>query len=302
MNQLSQNQILKVFDLIPSNLKYNSKNVCVLGDSLKILKTIQGNTMDLVFADPPYNIGKVFGKNKEKFRKDDYLEWCKKWIIECMRILKPTGTLCFMAATQFMPYLDCFVDSKYNIISRTVWFYDSSGVQAKKTFGSMYEPILIVAKDKTKYVFNSENVLVEARTGAIRKLIDYRKTPPQQYNTKKVMGNVWYIPRVRFKMDEYESHPSQKPEKLMEIIIKALSKEGSLVLDPFAGTFTTCAVARKLNRKSIGIELEEEYYEIGLRRLNLSKTHNGKKLIKIKRRLTKNKSKKDHLISNSTLK
>jgi len=297
-----QNKILNVFEKISPNIKHNTNSVCILGDSLETLRNIKNNKIDLVFADPPYNIGKIFGKNKEKLSKEDYLNWCKKWISECMRILKPTGTLCFMAATQFMPYLDSFVDTNYSVISRVVWTYDSSGVQAKKSFGSMYEPIVIVAKDKKKFIFNSKAVQVKARTGAERKLIDYRKTPPQQYKTMKVMGNVWNISRVRFKMDEYESHPAQKPEKLLDIIIKALSNEGGIVLDPFAGTFTTCAIAQKNNRKNIGIEIEEEYYEIGLRRLNLAKKYNGKKLIKIKRRLTKNKSKKDHLISNSTLK
>ena len=218
-----------------------------------------------------------------------------------MRILKPTGIFVFMSATQFMPYLDCYVDSKFSVISRIVWYYDSSGVQAKRNFGSMYEPIVVVAKDKKKYVFNSENVMVEARTGAVRKLIDYRKSTPQQYNTKKVIGNVWNIPRVRYKMDEYETHPAQKPERLMENIILAFSNKGDVVLDPFAGTFTTCAVAQKHNRLGIGIEMEEEYYKIGLRRLGISDSYKGKKLIKKKGRVTKNKSKKDHQRLNSVL-
>ena len=85
---------------------------------------------------------------------------------------------------------------------------------------------------KAKYIFNSQDILVEAKTGAKRGLIDYRKNPPQPYNTKKVPGNVWEFPRVRFKMEEYENHPSQKPESLMERIILASSNEGDIVLDP----------------------------------------------------------------------
>ena len=95
-------------------------------------------------------------------------------------------------------------------------------------------------------------------------------------------------------MDEYETHPTQKPEKLLERIILTFSNKHDLVLDPFAGTFTTCAVSKKLERNTVGIEMEEEYYKIGLRRLNLVDTFNGKKLVKDKRRVTKNKSKKDH--------
>ena len=100
------------------------------------------------------------------------------------------------------------------------------------------------------------------------------------YNSKKVPGNVWYIPRVRYRMKEYEDHPAQKPGALLERIIKASSNEGDVVLDPFAGTFTTCAVAKRLNRKSIGIEIEEKYIKIGLRRLGLASTFKGQPLLK----------------------
>ena len=273
------------------------ENKVFLTDVLEGLKKIPDNSIDLVFADPPYNIGKKFGEGKEngdKMAKEEYIEWSKKWIDECMRVLKPTGTFYFMGATQFIPYLDCYVSEKYFIISRIVWYYDSSGVQAKKYFGSLYEPILMIVKDKEKYKFNSQNVMVEAKTGAKRKLIDYRKTPPQPYNTQKVMGNVWEIPRVRFKMEEYENHPTQKPEELLKTIIVASTEEGDIVLDPFSGTFTTCAVARKLGRKFIGFDIEEKYIKIGLRRLELAQTFNGKKLEKVKEKKTNNKSKKDH--------
>ena len=78
--------------------------------------------------------------------------------------------------------------------------------------------------------------MVEAKTGAKRKLIDYRKNPPQPYSKEKVPGNVWEFSRVRFKMDEYENHPTQKPESLLERIVKASSNEGDIVLDNFLGS------------------------------------------------------------------
>lgn len=118
-----------------------------------------------------------------------------------------------------------------------------------------------------EYTFNASEIEVEARTGAVRKLMDYRKAIPTFYKSTKVPGNTWYIPRVRYRMPEYENHPSQKPEALLERIIKASSKLGDVVLDPFAGTFTTSAVAQRLGRLSIGIELQPNYVEIGLRRL-----------------------------------
>ncbi|MBN2152734.1 MAG: adenine-specific DNA-methyltransferase [Candidatus Lokiarchaeota archaeon] len=268
-----------------------SGTMAILGDSASILETMKPDSIDLVFADPPYNIGKEYEK---KIDRDAYVVWCKGWIDQCMRVLKPTGTMYLMAATQYMPYLDAHVDGKWTVKSRIVWHYDSSGVQARRHFGSMYEPILMVVKDAESYKFNAEAVMVEARSGAVRRLIDYRKTPPQPYRDKKVMGNVWDIPRVRFKMPEYENHGTQKPERLLEIPVLASTDPGDVVLDPFAGSFTTCAVAQRLGRRSIGIEINEGYYKIGLRRLGLAAEYKGERLVKVKSRKTRNKSKKDH--------
>ena len=266
----------------------------ILGNSLQILKDIRSNSVDLVFADPPYNIGKNFGNNNDSWENvETYIAWCKVWIDECMRILKNTGTMYFMTATQHMAYLDIYVSQKYNVLSRIVWTYDSSGVQSKRIFGSLYEPILMINKSKDyPYTFNSEDIMVEAKTGATRKLIDYRKDPPQPYNNKKVPGNVWNYSRVRFKMSEYENHPTQKPEALLERIILASSNPGDIVLDPFSGSFTTSAVAVRLGRKAIGIDLNEEYFRIGIRRTNITVEFEGIDLSKQIVRKTNAKSKR----------
>lgn len=275
----------------------NEDSLVICGDSLKVLKKIRDKSINLIFADPPYNIGKNFGNNIDKW--DDiqgYIDWCKEWLDECFRILKDDGTIYFMTATQHMPYLDIYVSEKYNVLSRIIWAYDSSGVQSKKMYGSLYEPILMANKSsKSKYIFNYEDILVEAKTGAKRKLIDYRKTPPQPYNTQKVPGNVWDFSRVRYKMEEYENHPTQKPEELLKRIILASSNEGDIVLDPFSGSFSTCGTAVKLNRKCIGIDLNEEYFKIGIRRTGISNEYKGEVLQKDLKKKTGNKSKKDHL-------
>ena len=158
------------------------------------------------------------------------------------------------------------------IKSRIVWYYDSSGVQARTHYGSLYEPILFAVKDEKNYTFNADDIRVEAKTGAQRKLIDYRKPVPTVYNSTKVPGNVWEIPRVRYRMAEYEDHPSQKPEALLDRIVRASNNLGDVVLDPFSGTFTTSAVAQRLGRRTIGIELEEKYIQIGLRRLGFKRS------------------------------
>ena len=256
------------------------ENVSVFhGDCLDIMGQLPMESIDLIFADPPYNIGKTFGSFQDNWSSDSvYVEWCCAWLTACIRLLAPKGTMYFMSSTQAMPYLDVWIRERLNIISRIIWHYDSSGVQAKSRYGSLYEPILHCTKDPKSYVFNSNAIAVEARTGAVRKLIDYRKPEPAPYSTTKVPGNTWYFPRVRYRMPEYESHPSQKPEALLERVILASSNEGDSVLDPFSGTFTTSAVAQRLNRKAIGIELEEDYVEIGIRRLGIATHFNGKEL------------------------
>lgn len=274
----------------------NDKSLVINGDSLKVLKQIKDKSIDLIFADPPYGIGKDFGNGSDYFEdREVYFKWAKEWIDECMRILKPNGTMYFMSSTQYMPILDIYVDEKYYVINRIIWTYDSSGVQSKKKYGSLYEPIIMITHNsKSKYTFNYEDIMVEAKTGSQRKLIDYRKTPPQPYNTKKVPGNVWEFPRVRYKMEEYENHPTQKPEALLERIILASSNENDIVLDPFSGSFTTSAVAVKLNRRAIGIEENYDYFKIGIRRTGIANSYKGEILKKDKSRKTKNKSKESH--------
>jgi len=250
------------------------------GDAIQVLESkIEDKSIDLIFIDPPYNIGKDFNGRKDKWKTDqEYLDWCFRWIDLCLKKLKDNGSFYVMTSTQFIPYFDLYLRDKISILSRIVWSYDSSGVQAKNYFGSMYEPILFCVKDIKNYTFNSDDILVEAKTGAKRKLIDYRKNPPQPYNTEKVPGNVWDFPRVRYRMAEYENHPTQKPIALLERIIKASSNEGDTVLDPFSGTFTTSFVAKSLNRKSIGIEIDEDFTKIGIRRVLEKTSLNGEDL------------------------
>ncbi len=110
----------------------NNNHKIILGDAIESLKNIADESVDLIFADPPYNIGKNFNGNKDKWNTEkDYLNWCYKWLDLCIAKLKPCGSFYVMTATQFMPYFDIYLRDKLNILSRIVWHYDSSGVQAK---------------------------------------------------------------------------------------------------------------------------------------------------------------------------
>ena len=261
--------------------QYSGENAKIFhADCLTVLAEIPKNSIDLIFCDPPYNIGKRFGDFKDCWPSIyDYTEWCYRWLEDCIRILKPTGSLYVMTSTQAMPFFDIWLRERINIKSRIVWHYDSSGVQAKSYFGSLYEPILHCTKDRKHYTFNADEIAVEAKTGAVRKLIDYRSDIPKPYSEKKIPGNTWYFPRVRYRMSEYEEHPTQKPEALLERVIRASSNKGDIVLDPFSGSFTTSVVAQRLGRISIGIELQLEFVKIGIRRLGIADHFKGERLL-----------------------
>ena len=243
-----------------------------LGDAMSVLRDeIADCSVQLIFADPPYNIGKRLANFRDQWPTTEaYIQWCREWLDLCISKLDRTGSLYVMCSTQSAPYFDLFLRERMFVLSRIIWHYDSSGVQAKRYFGSTYEPIFHCVRNKQRYTFNAEDILVKTNTGANRKLIDYRGQYAKPYSHDKVPGNVWEFPRVRYRMSEYENHPTQKPEALLERIIRASSNPGDLVMDPFSGTFTTSAVAQRLGRASIGIELQEEFFKIGVRRLGIA--------------------------------
>ena len=108
----------------------------------------------------------------------------------CLRKLKPNGSFYFMCSTQCLPYFDLYLRKRLTVLSRIVWFYDSSGVQAKRYFGSLYEPIMFCVGNPENYTFNADDIKVEARTGAQRKLIDYRKPVPGVYSSTSARQRV----------------------------------------------------------------------------------------------------------------
>jgi site-specific DNA-methyltransferase (adenine-specific) len=154
----------------------NQSHIIFLGDALEILdQEIEDDSINLIFADPPYNIGKKYINFIDKWsQEEDYLQWCYSWLYLCIKKLHPQGSIYVMASTQFMPYLDIYLRQHLHILSRIVWHYDSSGVQAKKYFGSLYEPIISGVKNPNSYTFNSDDIKIEAKTGSKRKLIEGR--------------------------------------------------------------------------------------------------------------------------------
>ena len=227
-------------------------------DCISYMKTIPDNSINLIIADPPYNIGKDYNNNSDKQSNEEYLVFIKNQISQYYRILAENGTLIIYTGKQYNPYYNIEIQQQFLIQNNIVWFYDSSGVQAKSKYGSLYEPITYATKSK-HYTFNLSEAQMEAYTGSVRKLIDYRKDPPQPYNTVKNCGDVWYFPRVRFRMAEYTNHPTQKPLSINERIIRVHSNENDLVYIPFAGSGSEIESCILNNRNWLATELNNEY-------------------------------------------
>ena len=114
---ISKYDFSQVFEGQINNEYHNNNSMVILGDSLDVLKKMKSKTVQLIFADAPYNIGKNFGNNLDKWKNvNDYVEWCKRWLDECFRILSDDGTIYFMTATQHMPFLDVYISEKYNVL------------------------------------------------------------------------------------------------------------------------------------------------------------------------------------------
>ncbi len=248
----------------------------ILGDCVEELKKIPSGSVELIFADPPYNIGKKFGNNKDWWPSiDSYTDWCKIWINECIRILKKNGSIYIMGHPKHIPYIMKILDEKLHYGNMIIYHY-TDGMPEKKYFDKRYECILYYRKNSNNFIFNLDDVRVEP-------------TRYDKYSNPKGKnpGDVWQIPRVRWNSKERASlgngkiaHGAQKPLKLLKRIILASSNKNNTVLDPFLGTGTTSVAAKELDRKSIGVEINPEYFNISIKRLEELDKKNEKTSVK----------------------
>lgn len=231
-----------------------------LGDCIEVMKRLERNKVDLIFADPPYFLsndgqsirsGKVVSVNKGDWDKkenyDNVDSFTYSWLKECHRILKYDGTI-WVSGTHHNIF-DIERNMKkigFKIINVVIWHKsDPPPLIYKNKFRFSYE-FIIWAKKSGKHYFDYEEMF--------------------NVNNQE-MEDVWLMDAVQMSEKKHGYHPTQKPEALLDRIIRASSKEGDIVLDPFLGSGTTCFVAKKLNRKYIGIEKEEKYFNIAKDRL-----------------------------------
>lgn len=222
----------------------------ILGDCLQELKKIGDNSVNLIVADPPYNVGKDYGNKSDKQDFDDYIAFTKKWLNECYRVLKKDGTIYIFIGFRFISYLYQILekDLEMNFVNWISWHY-TQGIGKTKGFSPRHDDILMFSKS-TNYKFNLDEIRIPQKF--YRKVNNMRGANP---------GDVWDISHIHYCQKGRQPHPTQKPEALIERMVLASSSEGDLVLDPFSGSGTTLRVCQQLNRHAIGIELNEEYVE-----------------------------------------
>ena len=253
---------------------YKTRDIVLYNkDCLEIMSWFPENYVDMIFADPPYNLsndgftchaGKMVSVNKGKwdkskgFEKD--FEFHEKWISECRRVLKPSGTI-WISGTNHSIYQCGFILQKLNfhILNDIAWFKPNAAPNlACTTFAHSHETLLWAKKDKrVKHIFNYEIM----KNGMYNE--DKMKVPQKQMRT------VWSIPTPTPEEKIFGKHPTQKPLALLKRIILASTNDNSIILDPFNGGGTT-GVASKIvgNRRYIGIEINQEYIELTQKRIN----------------------------------
>ena len=243
------------------------------GDCVENLKRVTAESVDLIFADPPFNIGYKYDVYDDRQQAEDYLAWCREWIDGCYAALKPTGTFWLAIGDEFAAELKIEAQKAgFHCRSWVIWYY-TFGVNCVNGFTRSHTHIFHFVKDKKKFTFNRTNPQI--RVPSARQLVygDNRANPagrlpdntwilrPQDAPTSFGTGHdTWYFARVAGTFKEREGfHGCQMPEQLLARIIRSSSNPQELVLDPFGGSGTTMCVAKKLGRQFIGLELSEEY-------------------------------------------
>lgn len=253
----------------------------MIGDALEKLKEIPDESVDLVFADPPYNMSKKKGlgwkyskhvtmqEEWDVFTKDDFFQFNVKWIKECMRVLKHGGSLwvcgSFHNIYQLGHIIQSATDLKVN--NHIVWFKPNAQPNITCRF----------------FTESAEHLIWASKNGnGMKWTFNYEDTKNQIYDDINPKGkqtrNVWSIPLTPKKEKWAGEHPTQKPEELLRRIILACTKQGETVLDPFVGSGTTSAVALAMGRNSVGIEKEEKYLKVIEKRLRPAQKKIGEEI------------------------
>ncbi len=259
------------------------ENMIVCGDCIKGLRDqLQARDSkpfaDLVFADPPFNIGYQYDKYKDKLTCDQYLEWSREWMSACCDILTDKGSFFLAIGDEYAAELKVILkELGLNFRNWIIWYY-TFGQNTKKKFSRSHTHILYYTKSDKDYIFNDMAIRVPSarQTKYNDKRADSRgRIPddtwilrPQEIEAFSPEEDTWHYPRVCGTFKERQGfHGCQMPEKLLERIISVASDPDSIVVDPFSGSGTTSAVASRLGRKYLSYDISEQYVELGNKRI-----------------------------------
>jgi DNA modification methylase len=242
------------------------------GDCLEHFPMVPAGSIDLVFADPPFNIGYDYDIYNDRRDADHYLDWTRQWAREVVRVLKPDGTFWLAIGDEFAAELKVIFHRDLGLTLRNwvIWYY-TFGVHCTKKFSRSHAHLFYFVKDPKRFTFNDSLI----RVPSARQLVyfDARADPkgrvpddtwilrPQDVPDGFAPdSDTWYLPRVCGTFKERAGwHGCQMPEQLLGRIIRACSNQGETVLDPFGGSGTTLVVAKKLARRYLGFELSPDY-------------------------------------------
>ena len=228
------------------------ENTILHGDALKILARWPAGCVDLVFADPPFNIGYQYDKYRDDLAPPAYIAWTRAWIDACLRVLKPSGTLWIAIGDEYAAEVRVLMRSKAALRNWIIWHY-TFGQCCQAKFNRAHTHVLYFVKDIKNFTFNDEAVRIPSDRQL--KYDDKRANPKG-----KLPDDVWKFSRVCGTFKERVGwHPCQMPLALLERVVTACSNPGDLVLDPFAGSGTTLVAAARLGRRWVGVEISEQY-------------------------------------------
>ena len=242
------------------------------GDCLEHLDRLPAGCVDLAFADPPFNIGYEYDRYHDRRACEDYLAWTDKWLGAVRRVLKPTGSVYVAIGDEYAAEVKVRLDGLgLTMRNWIVWHY-TFGVNCTRKFNRSHAHIFYYVVDPKSFTFNADAVRVpsarqttyaDRRANPVGKLPDdtWVLRPQEDGRFFGPQDDTWYLSRVCGTFKERGEHPCQMPLALLERIIRVSSNPGNLVLDPFAGSGTTLAAAKKLGRDYYGIELSENYVE-----------------------------------------
>jgi len=244
--------------------KYINQTIC--GDCLEILKGIPDNSIDMTFADPPFNLKKKYNGYRDNKEFKEYLDWCKKWIYEMVRITKPTGSIFVHNIPKWLTHYATFLNEIADFKHWISW--DAPTAPMGKTLQPAHYGILFYAKNAKQLKFYEVRYPHKrCRTCKIL-LKDYGGKKDGLHPFGPLVSDVW-TDIHRIKHNKYrDKHPCQLPIHLMERLILMTTDENDIVLDPFVGTGTTVIAAKRLDRRYIGIDIDEKCVNITSNKLS----------------------------------